>query len=148
MLNSNSRAFRRGVVRKRQGVSLFEVLCSISILLIAMLAISILLNNAVRSAGNARNRTIASIVCTSRLAAIKAGDSPSEKIGRWHLCGDPFPEWRYRWEIEPGPLPSIQQVTVSVAKYSSQGQVVFTTALTQYMAQADAGQLKNVLIAE
>lgn len=97
----------------RAGISLFEVVLALSIFLGAVVALSQLTNNGMRTAISARLQTQAVLRCESKLAEVTAGVEPLEDV-----TDQPFEDdenWTWSLATATGPHADLLNVTVSAA---------------------------------
>lgn len=103
----------------RAGISLFEVVLSLSIFLGAVVALSQLTNNGMNTAVAARLQTQAVLRCESKLAELVAGIEPLEDV-----TDQPFDDdenWMWSLATTTGPHADLLNVTVS-ARYDGGNQ--------------------------
>lgn len=112
---------------RRAGMSLLEVLLSLTIFLLALGAIVALVDHGSNRAMDAAMQTTATRLAQSKLAEVEAGVlSPSA------ASSDTFPEdpdWT--WSVEPGDAPAPNLYPVTVRVYRDLGGRRFEVTLTQ-----------------
>jgi hypothetical protein len=96
----------------RAGISLFEVVLALSIFLGAVVALSQLTNNGMRTAISARLQTQAVLRCESKLAEVTAGVEPLEDVTDQPLEDDE--NWMWSLASAAGPHGDVLNVAVSV----------------------------------
>ena len=109
---TNSPGHRGHGKTSRAGISLFEVVLSLGIFLGAVVALSQLTNNGMRTAVSARLQTQAVLRCESKLADLVAGIEPLEDV-----TDQPFEDdekWMWSLASASGPHGDLLNVTVSV----------------------------------
>ena len=114
---------------RRRGISLFEVVLSLSIFLGAFLALSQLSSTGMKAAVQARMQTQAVSRCESKLAELTAAVEPLEDVTDQPFLDDP--NWTWTLLTTPGPHADLLQLSVSV-RYDSGAEMADTSfALTQ-----------------
>ena len=103
---------RKRIACKSRGLSLLEVILSIAILALALMAIGDLIATGFRSAKNAEELSEAQILCDTKMAEVVAGVLPLESSAGNTI--EENPEWEYDVEIEPAALPGLLQIRVRV----------------------------------
>ena len=97
----------------RAGISLFEVVLALGIFLGAVVALSQLTNNGMRTAISARLQTQAVLRCESKLAELTAGVEPLEDV-----TDQPFEDdenWTWSLATATGPHADLLNITVSAS---------------------------------
>jgi Tfp pilus assembly protein PilV len=108
---------RKGMAdSSRAGISLFEVVLALSIFLGAVVALSQLTNNGMRTAVSARLQTQAVLRCESKLAELVAGVEPLEDVTEQPFDDDE--NWTWSLATATGPHADLLNITVS-ATYDS-----------------------------
>ena len=97
--------------RSRAGISLFEVVLALSIFLGAVVALSQLTNNGMRTAVSARLQTQAVLRCESKLAELVAGVEPLEDVTEQPF--DDNENWTWSLATATGPHADLLNITVS-----------------------------------
>ena len=95
----------------RAGISLFEVVLALSIFLGAVVALSQLTNNGMRTAVSARLQTQAVLRCESKLAELTAGVEPLEDVAEQPFDDDE--NWTWSLATATGPHADLLNITVS-----------------------------------
>jgi Tfp pilus assembly protein PilV len=111
----------------RTGLSLLEVLLSLTIFLIALGAIVSLVDHGSNRSADAALQTTATRLAQSKLAEVEAG-----AVSLTASSSDTFPvEPEWTWSVEPGtpPAPNLYPVTVRVSR--QYGGRLFEFSLTQ-----------------
>ncbi len=102
----------------RPGLTLFEVVLALAILLVALTALSQLVSTGRRAAIQSRLQTEATLLCESKLAAVLANAEP------WQPVNDmPFeldPNWNWSLQVQPGPDPDLLQLEVTVTSAATE----------------------------
>ena len=104
----------------RTGLTLYEVVLSLTLFLGAMLAISQIISTGSRAAIQSRLQTQAILRCESKLSEILAGVEPMESVSNVQLEEDTA-NWVWSLEIESGPHEVLLKLTVSVSHISQNG---------------------------
>ena len=113
-------ACRQGIAdSSRAGISLFEVVLALSIFLGAVVALSQLTNNGMRTAVSARLQTQAVLRCESKLAELVAGVEPLEDVAEQPFDDDE--NWTWSLTTTTGPHADLLNITVS-ANHNSGGE--------------------------
>jgi general secretion pathway protein I len=104
----------RGRFAKRDGITLLEVLLSMGIFLLAMTALTRLMDIATDSALDATFRSDANRLAQSKLAEIEAGVIPPD-LGSGGTF-DAEPAWSWTMQSEPWSVPNLYTVSVTVSR--------------------------------
>ncbi|MFH1304254.1 MAG: prepilin-type N-terminal cleavage/methylation domain-containing protein [Planctomycetota bacterium] len=115
----------RKAVLNRSGLTLLEVLISLSIFLGALAAIGQLIGIGSRAALQAQLRTQAIMKCQSKLAEVLAGVQPMESVTQAAFEEDDD-NWKWSLNVEPGAYENLLMLTVSVT-YSGASEMVTTS---------------------
>jgi len=112
-------------VLNRSGLTLLEVLISLSIFLGALAAISQLIGIGSRAALQAQLRTQAIMKCQSKLSEVLAGVQPMESItmAAFEEEGD---NWKWSLNVEPGAYENLLKLMVTV-QYIGDSETVSTS---------------------
>lgn len=119
-MNRSSRSFRLlpvGLPSKssqRRGLSLLEVILSIAILGVSMVAIGHLYNLGFRAARQAQFRSEANLLVDSIMAELAAGVLPVESTAETQIAT--APDWNYSIEVEDSRQPGLFLTTVVVKR--------------------------------
>lgn len=98
--------------RRRSGLSLLEVLLAIAILGGALVVLSELVRIGARSSREARELTVAQLLCEAKLAELElAGTAPQTATKQ--PC-ETNPDWVYSVEVQPSDLEGLMYVMVRV----------------------------------
>lgn len=108
----------------RRGFSLLEVLLSLTIFLIAFVALSQLSTNGMNAAVEARLTTQAILRCESKLAEIVAAIEPLEDVANQPFQDDEA--WTWTLQTAAGPHADLQNVTV-IVNYDGANQLASTS---------------------
>ena len=102
----------RGRAGRRPGLSLLEVLLSLAIFLLSMVAIFGLIEFGSERGTAAAMQSVGTRLAQSKLAEVEAGAIPANAGGSGSF--DDEPEWN--WSVDPGspPVPNVYPVTVRV----------------------------------
>ena len=111
--------------KNRSGLTLLEVLISLSIFLGALTALSQLIGIGSRAAVQSQLRTQAVIKCQSKLAEVLAGVQPMEPVNQSAFeTGDE--NWKWSLNVEPGDYDNLLKLTVLV-QYAGESETVSTS---------------------
>ena len=110
----------RQSLSSRGGLTLFEVVISLTLFLGAMLAISQIISVGSRAAVQARLQTQAILRCESKLSEILAGVEPMESVSNVQFEEDTA-NWVWSLEIGSGPHEVLLDLTVSVSHINQEG---------------------------
>ena len=108
---------RAPAARRRSGLSLFEVIISLTIFVCSMAVIGHLISSGVRGALRSRLESQAILRCESKLAEIVAGITPLQNSN-----GVAFPDdqsWHWSVAVSAGQHPSLYLVEVTAAHPST-----------------------------
>ncbi len=106
----------RPTITKRDGLTLLEVLLAMGIFLMAMTALTRLMDIATDAALDATFRSDANRLAQSKLAEIEAGVIPPD-LGAAGTF-DAEPGWSWTMQSEPWSVPSLYTVNVTVSRTS------------------------------
>ncbi|QDT95457.1 type IV pilus modification PilV family protein [Gimesia aquarii] len=112
-------------IPSRAGLTLLEVLISLTIFLGALAAISQLISIGSRAALQAQLRTQAMIKCQSKLAEVISGAQPMESVSL-AAFEDDNENWKWSLNVEPGTYETLLKLTVDV-QYSGDSETVTTS---------------------
>ncbi|MCH7686058.1 MAG: hypothetical protein IH899_05150 [Planctomycetes bacterium] len=107
-------------VSSRTGLTLYEVVLSLTLFLGAMVAISQIISIGSRAAVQSRLQTQAILRCESKLSEILAGVEPMESVSNIQF-EEETASWVWSLEIGPGPHEVLLDLTVSVTHISQDG---------------------------
>lgn len=109
-----SSARAEGFSPHRRGMSLLEVLLSLTIFLLAIVAIGRLVDMGTDNALDAQSQAIGTRLAQTKLAEIEAGAIPVDAMSSGIF--DVEPEWQ--WVVDPAPtgIPNLYSVTVEVSR--------------------------------
>jgi len=124
---------RRRPARKRRGLSLLEVILSIGILAMSLVAISELVTTGFRSASMSRLLSEAQMLCDTKMAEVAAGVLPLEAVAGASI--EENENWQYDVEINQGDIPGLLVVIVTVREASSSDPVEFY--VTRFLPDPD-----------
>lgn len=116
----------------RQGLSLLEVLLSVAILGISMVAIGHLFNLGFLAASDVRIRSEANMIADSTMAEIAAGVIDFKSGGG---SVESKPNWEYTITTQPSVQPGLLSVTVTVSQRQSTSNV--SISLVRFVADPD-----------
>ncbi|MFK7777319.1 MAG: prepilin-type N-terminal cleavage/methylation domain-containing protein [Gimesia sp.] len=112
-------------IGNRSGLTLLEVLISLSIFLGALAAISQLISTGSRAALQAQMRTQAIIKCQSKLAEVLAGVQPMESVSLATFDED-NDNWKWSLNVEPGDYENVLKLMVTV-QYTGESETIFSS---------------------
>ena len=127
-----SNKLKRVSGRSRCGLSLLEVLLSVAILGVSMVAIGHLFNLGFRAASDVRIRSEANMIADATMAEIAAG-AIDFKVGGGTV--ESQPEWEYTVTTQPSVQPGLLSVTVTVSQRQSTNNV--SVSLVRFVADPD-----------
>lgn len=110
---------------RRAGLTLLEVLISLSIFLAALTALSQLIGIGSRAAVQTQLRTQAIFRCQSVLAEVLAGAQPMESVAM-SAFDDESENWKWSLNVEPGDYENMLKLTVRV-QYIGDSETVSTS---------------------
>ncbi len=110
---------------RRAGLTLLEVLISLSIFLAALTALSQLIGIGSRAAVQTQLRTQAIFRCQSVLAEVLAGAQPMESVAM-SAFEDEGENWKWSLNVEPGDYENMLKLTVLV-QYIGDSETVSTS---------------------
>jgi general secretion pathway protein I len=116
----------------RTGLTLYEVVLSLTLFLGAMLAISQIISTGSRAAVQSRLQTQAILRCESKLSEILAGVEPMESVSNTQF-EEETAKWVWSLEIGPGPHEALLDLTVSVSHISQDGNPDSTYSLRRFV---------------
>ena len=119
-------------VSSRTGMTLYEVVLSLTLFLGAMLAISQIISIGSRAAIQSRLQTQAILRCESKLSEILAGVEPMESVSNAQF-EEETANWVWSLEIGPGPHEVLLDLTVSVSHISQDGNPDSTFSLRRFV---------------
>ncbi|WP_339731142.1 type II secretion system minor pseudopilin GspI [uncultured Gimesia sp.] len=112
-------------IGNRSGLTLLEVLISLSIFLAALTALSQLIGIGSRAAVQSQLRTQAIIKCQSKLAEVLAGVQPMESVSQAGF-EESDENWKWSLNVEPGDYTNLLKLTVLV-QYAGNSETVSTS---------------------
>jgi type II secretion system protein I len=116
-------------------MSLLEVIFSIAILGVAMLAITNLLNIGYRSAMSARLRSDAALLCDSKMAEVAAGVLDLSSTSYQQIQGSP--EWVYSVDVQSTDIAGLLSVLVTVTQADASIQRPVNISIMRFMPDPD-----------
>jgi prepilin-type N-terminal cleavage/methylation domain-containing protein len=117
---------------RRRGLSLLEVLLSVAILGMSMVAIGHLFNLGFRAASDVRVRSEANMIADATMAEIAAGVIDFKSAGG---TVESKPDWQYVVSTQPSVQPGLLSVTVTVSQRQSTSNV--SVSLVRFVADPD-----------
>jgi general secretion pathway protein I len=124
------RCWRRRI-RVSAGLSLLEVILAIAILGSCIAVIGELIRLGARQAEEARELTIAQLLCESKLEEIAAGVIAPEPVGDVPFELDP--RWSYSIEVGSLDTPDLLQVTVMAQQVDGSREIPLSYTLTRWI---------------
>ena len=118
------------------GLTLFEVLLSLAIFVMALAAIGQLVSNGMRGAVRARLETQAVLRCESKLAEVLAGIEPLQLMNNVAFADDP--SWTWSLMIAAGPTEDLLDLELLVQHPASSGAGQVSFALRRLMRDPEA----------
>jgi type II secretion system protein I len=128
---------RRAGAQGRRGLTLLEVLCAVSIFLVALVAVTQLLNWGGDRALESNFRTQATLRCESKLAEVMAGIQTLSSTG-WTPFSD-NPDWSWRLDCQQGDIANLWNVQVWVQKKRPDGSMLELCLNQMVLAPAQRG---------
>jgi type II secretion system protein I len=139
---SRGGASRRIATRRRGGrigLSLLEVILALTILGVSLAVLGELVRLGARAAANARDMTMAQLLCESMMSQVAAQETGPVVVGETGFPDDP--EWSYSVDVQSIDQPGLVQVTVTVQKSTQQNlawqQANVTFQLVRWMIDPD-----------
>ncbi|TVS15567.1 MAG: hypothetical protein EA424_15705 [Planctomycetaceae bacterium] len=125
--------YRKSIRRSaaRAGLSLLEVILAIAILGGSIAVIGELVRLGARQAEEARELTIAQLLCESKLEEIAAGVIAPEPVG--DVPFDLDPRWSYSIEVGSLDNPDLLQVTVMAQQVDGSREIPLYYSLTRWI---------------
>lgn len=105
---------------RRNGLTLYEVLLALTLLLGAMAVLSQHIAVGTRAGIRGRLQSQAALHCETKLAEVLAGVEPMSAVSEMEI-ENAGAGWSWSLEIAPGPSPDLLNLAVSVAHVNSQG---------------------------
>lgn len=112
----------------RPALTLLEVIVSVAIFLFSLVAIGRLVTLGTEHAVGARQLSLATMLCQSKLAEIMTGAEPLNSSGFTPLADNP--DWQWRMECSESPETGLWKVQVWVQRQRSDGST-FEATLAQ-----------------
>ena len=116
---------------RRQGLTLFEIVLSLAILLMALSALSQLYSTGTRASVESRLQTQAVVRCESVLNEVIAGVYPMESMGAQPFEDDP--SWTWSLDVAAGPHVDLLELQVIVTHTGEGPQTNLTYALNRFI---------------
>jgi len=116
----------------RTGLTLYEVVLSIGIFLMAMAALSELISVGSRAAVKAELETQAALYAESKMAEIVSGAVPMTATGNQPLFPDD-PSWQWRLTEGEPPAEGLKDLTVTVMHMGNNGEPDATYSLRRFV---------------
>ena len=114
------------------GLSLLEVILSLTILAVSLVALSQLVAVGTRSAANARDLTRAQLLCESKLAELSM--SSVALTSQQQVQFETDPDWYYSVVVEPVGIDGLLAITVTVEQQVPTGRQPASYSLTRWMS--------------
>jgi type II secretion system protein I len=108
--------YRPGAPTPRAGLSLLEVLVSLAIFLLALVALGEIVSFASDRALDVQHRSEALQICQSRLAEVQAGSIPLQSVDLAPCEEEGFQDYQWALDIEAGAVTGLYNVTVRVVR--------------------------------
>lgn len=109
----NRRRTTDGGLRTRRGLTLFEVIISLAILLGSLSVLGQLISVGSRAAVRTNLQSRATLLCQAKLADVLAGIEPLQPLDGLPV-DDYHPDWTWSLEVAPGPHPDLLAIAVTV----------------------------------
>lgn len=127
--------------RSRPGLSLLEVLISLTIFLLALVALGEIVSFASDRALDVQHRTEALQLCQSRLAELQAGALPLSQQDETPCQEDPAYQWAA--DIQQGNIQGLQIVTVRVTRHRPNGTWIEASLSQMILDPATVGSTQD-----
>jgi len=114
----------------RAGLTLLEVILSLTIFLASMVVLSQLISTGVRAAVQARWQTQAILRCESKFDELIAGAEPLQDTTEGSFIDDELDVWRWSLQIAPGPEDYLNELTLTVWRIGEGDNALTTTSYT------------------
>jgi Tfp pilus assembly protein PilV len=127
--------------KRRQGISLLEVILAIGIMGAAMAALSSVVMNGAGAAIDARSRAMAQMLCEQQMAQLLISNIMPTAVSEQPLQSpDPYLTYTLSTQIQPAPLNGLLAVQVSVTGTAVDGsQEPLTVSLVRWMIDPNLG---------
>ncbi|MEX0703285.1 MAG: prepilin-type N-terminal cleavage/methylation domain-containing protein [Planctomycetales bacterium] len=123
----------------RRGLTLFEVIVALAILLGSMAVLGQLISTGSRAAVRTDMHTRATLLCQAKLAEVLSGAVPLQPVEGMPV--DEFtPDWLWGLEVLPGPHPDLLVVAVTVSHVDPERASDSTETLYRYMRRPNLFQ--------
>ncbi|MEX0717245.1 MAG: hypothetical protein WD066_11695 [Planctomycetaceae bacterium] len=124
---------------ERNGLTLFEVIISLAILLGSLAVLGQLISVGSRAAVRTNMHSRATLLCQAKLADVLAGIEPLQPLA--DLPVDEYnPEWMWGLEVAPGPHPDLLAIAVTVRHVDPLRAADSTVTLYRYMRRPNLYQ--------
>jgi len=125
------RDFTQPTLRRRLGMSLLEVMLAIAILGGSMVVLAELVRIGSRSSREARELTVAQLLCEAKLAEVAMGFVPAQAATQQPCETDP--DWVFTIDVQPGDQEGLLMVMVRVSEAQPVGPRPLEFTLTRWM---------------
>lgn len=125
------RGLARPLSRRRIGLSLLEVMLAIAILGGAMVVLAELVRIGSRCSREARELTLAQLLCEAKLAEVAMGFVPAQAASQQPCETDP--NWVFTIDVQPGDQEGLLMVMVRISEAQPIGPRPLEFTLTRWM---------------
>lgn len=115
----------------RRGLSLLEVMLAIAILGGAMVMLAELVRIGSRGSREARELTVAQLLCEAKLSEVALGFVPAQSASRQPCETDP--NWVFTIDVQPGDVEGLLMVSVQISEATPSGARPLEYSLTRWM---------------
>lgn len=117
--------------RRSVGLTLLEVILAVAILGLSMVTLAELVRIGSRSSREARELTVAQLLCEAKLAEVSMGLVPAQAASQQPCETDP--NWVYTIDVQPGNESGLLLVMVQVSEAQPSGPRPLQFALTRWL---------------
>jgi len=116
----------------RSGITLYEVVLALLILLISLAALGHLISTGSRAAANTQLMSQASLLSESKLSEVIAGVEPMQPVSGASLS-EAGEDWVWSLQVSPGPHPDLLELEVTVSHIGQDGRTDISSSLRRYV---------------
>jgi general secretion pathway protein I len=131
----------RSACSSRRGLSLLEVLLSVAILGMALVAIGQLVKLGYQSATDAKLQTEAYIICDAKMAEVVAGVLPLESAGAQAV--EENPDWSFAVEVNSSDRMGLLRVRVRVEQSENITSYPISYSIDRFVPDPDYDPAEN-----
>ena len=133
--STTTRVRSQATCQNRNGLSLLEVILSITILGLSLVAIGALVSTGYRSALDARLQSDANLLCETKMAEVVAGVIELQSVSGAVI--EENREWEYRVDVEPSDQLGLLFVRVTVSQLKSVSDRPIELSLVRFVPDPD-----------